>query len=169
MQNASSCFAFVGGFLRSKSLGAVFGFYVIASIVTLVVSVRLCIDKDDIIYLWGMAPFFPLFLPLVLFLPVVWMYYIPGSIIAYIFKGYFLLGSSVSESCFFMPCAPQNMKDDDQLYALLAGFVALGIEIAPPMIKRLRKEFRERRTFVQAVEGRLRQFEMRKTGSTPAA
>jgi hypothetical protein len=138
--------------------------YILLSLVTLLVSVLLSLVKNDEAYLWGMAPFLLLFSPIILVSgPIACLVLIPGNTIVYIFEGYLGLGSNASESCFFMPCAPQTIKEEDQLYALLAGLFALGYELALPLYKKLRQGYRERRLFVQDVEGRLRQFEMRRT------
>jgi len=83
----------------------------------------------------------------------------------YVWEGYFHRNpkTQVSESCFFMPCSPQSIKDDDQIYALLAGvFLFVGLEGLPPAFKYLRRRYRETRRFVQLVERTLREFEMRR-------
>jgi hypothetical protein len=149
--------------VNSDAAGMAFGLYVVFSFVTLVVSVILCISKNDEVYLWGMSPFLILFSPILLITgPMGWLVVIPGSIVVYLFKGYLHFGSNVSESCFFMQCAPQSIKEEDQLYALLAGLFALGYEIAPHAFKKLRDRYRERRLFFQQVEERLEQSEMRR-------
>jgi len=67
-----------------------------------------------------------------------------------------------------MPCSPQSVKDEDQIYALLAGvFLFVGLEVFPPAFKRLRRWYTDNLLFVQMVEGALRQFEMRRRGTTP--
>jgi hypothetical protein len=160
----TTTFAAIKEFLNSDAMGTAIGFYILFSFITLVISVIICIAKNDAVYLWGMAPFLILFLPILLITgPMGWLVVIPGSIVAYICKGYLGFGSNFSESCFFMPCAPQTIKEEDQLYALLAGLLALGFELVVPVFKKLRDVFRERRLFIQDVEGRMRQFEMRRT------
>ncbi|KAF8846821.1 hypothetical protein BDZ45DRAFT_699692 [Acephala macrosclerotiorum] len=85
----------------------------------------------------------------------------------YVWDGYLRRNSEswITESCYFMPCSPQSIKDEDQPYALLAGvFLFVGFEAAPPLFKYLQRRYRENRRFVQMVEGALRQFEMRRIG-----
>ena len=53
-------------------------------------------------------------------------WYMVGSFLGmvatfYVFKGYLLSGPVHSESCFFMPCAPQSISDTDQAGALFLG------------------------------------------------
>jgi hypothetical protein len=110
----------------------------------------------------------PLLLPMVAFVwtiaaPSMWMMMVPGGAVVYAFKGYLHMGSSVSESCFFMPCAPQSISDEDQMYALLAGiFCLFGFEVLPPLFKEIRKRYKDRRSFVRGVEARMRELEMRR-------
>jgi hypothetical protein len=88
---------------------------------------------------------------------------IPCSIVIYIFQAYFHLGSNASESCFFMPCAPQSISEEDQKYALFVGlFAFLGYEGFPLVSKELKGWYREIRLFVQRMEGQLGQFEVRR-------
>jgi hypothetical protein len=92
-----------------------------------------------------------------------WIMFFPGSAVVYDFKEYLHLGSNVSESCFFMPCAPQSISDEDQMYALLAGlFCLFGFEVLPPLFKEMRKRYKDRRSFVREVEARMRELEMRR-------
>ena len=47
----------------------------------------------------------------------------PIGTIYYFF--YILFGTPISESCFFMPCAPQSINDWDQAFSLTAGLILL--------------------------------------------
>ncbi|KAF2740217.1 hypothetical protein EJ04DRAFT_518996 [Polyplosphaeria fusca] len=46
-------------------------------------------------------------------------------------------GSLVKKSCFFMPCAPQEITEWDQIFALLVGLVLFGLEVWPSVEPRL--------------------------------
>jgi hypothetical protein len=130
----------------------------------LLFSVSLILTVKSNVYLWGTLPFLLFFSPILLGAGVMmWIVNIPGSIVVYVFKAYLRLGSNVSESCFFMPCAPQSIKEEGQLYPLLVGLFSLfAFEILPPIFGELRQRYRENRLFVQDVQGRLRQFQMRR-------
>jgi hypothetical protein len=59
--------------------------------------------------------------------------------------------SAFSTRCVFMPCAPQSIKDDDQLYSLLAGtFLTVGLEIVWPAFNWVKKN--SDREFVRMVK-----------------
>jgi len=148
----------------------IFAFYAWGSVISWLVSLVMCIVTINDTWLWGMAPFCLLLSPLTLITSTfMWVLYIPGSAVVYIFKGYLHIGSNVSESCFFMPCSPQSITDEDQMYALLAGlFSFFGFEVLPSVSKELRKRWKDKRLFVQDLEGRMREFEMRRrTAAAP--
>ncbi|OCL10279.1 hypothetical protein AOQ84DRAFT_994 [Glonium stellatum] len=77
---------------------------------------------------------------------------IPFISVCYIFKAYFRLGSSPSQSCFFMPCAPQSISDSDQAYALLGGLVTFLFEIVPALLRYIKRKLEERRNRVSPPE-----------------
>lgn len=84
-----------------------------------------------IVWLIYIAPY--LFFLLWILVPIV------GSA-NYVWTGYFRRNPKTwgSESCFFMPCSPQSIKDEDQIYALLASlFLFIGLEGLPPALKYL--------------------------------
>ncbi|ORY14707.1 hypothetical protein BCR34DRAFT_585668 [Clohesyomyces aquaticus] len=84
--------------------------------------------------------------------------------IVYILKAYFHLGSSVSQSCVYMPCAPQSISELDQAAALLAGLFSFFIgEILVPFIRTVREKKDEEVTFEREVAGI---FEMQALSST---
>ena len=79
-----------------------------------------------------------------------------GSTI-YVWKGYFRRNPKTwgSESCFFMPCSPQSIKNEDYIYHLLAGALLFaGLEILPPAFRYLRRRYRENRLLFGMSPGR---------------
>jgi hypothetical protein len=77
---------------------------------------------------------------------------------AYFVLAYFRVGSSPSKSCFFMPCSPQSIREEDQLWALFAGLFSFMVcEIIGPGYKSAKDVRKKRRVFVQEVEARLRE------------
>jgi hypothetical protein len=100
-------------------------------------------------------------------LPAGWVSFLGTGPVSYIWNGYFRRNpeTRISESCFFMPCSPQSIKDEDQIYSLLAGiFLFVGLEVFPPAFRRLRQWYRDNRLFVQMVGATLSQVEMRRRG-----
>jgi hypothetical protein len=62
-----------------------------------------------------------------------------------------------------MPCAPQSIKEEDQLFALIAGLLLfVGWEILPVVRYEFKKRYRDRKAFVQDVELRMRQLQTRR-------
>ncbi|KAH6700672.1 hypothetical protein BKA61DRAFT_582636 [Leptodontidium sp. MPI-SDFR-AT-0119] len=95
-------------------------------------------------------------------LPLVWMSFVGTVVGSYIWEAYFRRNRNawISESCFFMPCAPQSIKEDDQIYPLIASVLLfVGLEVAPVALKNLRRRYGENRAFLRVVEGA---FEMRR-------
>jgi hypothetical protein len=142
--------------------------YALTSIVLIPVSLALHIITNNEYWAWGFAPFCAFFSPFILAFMLITnimssIVIVSGSSVVYVFKAYLRIDSKVSESCFFMPCASQSIKEEDQMYALLGGlFTFLGCEVLPPVFKELRRRYRDRRLFVQQVEERLRLAEMRR-------
>ena len=107
-------------------------------------------------------------LAMLFFLPLVWVIFLGTGSVSYIWNGYFCRNpeARISESCFFMPCSPQSIKDEDQIYALLAGiFLFVGLEVFPSAFRRLRQWYRDNRLFVQMVGATISQVEIRRRGS----
>ncbi|RFU25614.1 hypothetical protein B7463_g10728, partial [Scytalidium lignicola] len=154
---------------NSDATRIIWGFFGLSSLVSFVVSFIARLATGNGNWEWGMALGILFFVPILIFMvPLVGMIFLPISVVIYIFKGYLHLGSNVSESCFFMPCTPQSISDEDQIYALLAGLFALvGFELLPPILRKLRKEYRDRRLFEEDVKRRLRQAELRRSTSAP--
>ena len=76
---------------------------------------------------------------------------------AYIYQVYFHATSSPSHSCFFMPCAPQKIGENDQAYSLFSGLFSLVVieVLVPWVVRRLRKEWLEKRLLEQEVGERI--------------
>ena len=92
--------------------------------------------------------------------------YVPGSIFVgsllrsaiYVWKGYFFHSVPSSQSCFFMPCAPQSIHEWDQSGVLFAGLGLLVIgDIIPHVSQFLKNRKRER----EALEFEMRNVEDR--------
>jgi len=74
----------------------------------------------------------------------------------YVFKGYLLSGPVHSESCFFMPCAPQSISDTDQAGALFLGIALfIGVEVSPPLYGMLKHKYREDEGFRRVINKRI--------------
>jgi hypothetical protein len=137
----------------------------VLSIFALYMSIFGIAVTDNEGWFWGMVPSFILMSPLLFLLsfPVLWLGTVLISATHYVLTG---LGSHVSESCFFMPCSPQSMKDEDQIYALLAGiFAFVGLEVIPFFHAKLRKRWLEDRQFESQVEAGLRRLWLRRQES----
>jgi hypothetical protein len=92
----------------------------------------------------GIAFFVPPFLIILVF---------PAFSTAYIFKAYLSHSTTPSQSCYFMPCAPQKILDHDQIGALFVGIIIfLGAEVVYPLIQRLKRRRRERRGLRQDLD-----------------
>jgi hypothetical protein len=143
---------------NSKMLKYLTAAFAIASLISFIAFIiLLCLKNEAGLFL--MLPFLVLMSFMFPSLPVSFWVSVPligpGC---YIWDGYFHRKSEawVSESCFFMPCSPQSISDDDQMYALLAGiFLFLGLEIVPKVFKRVRRWYRDNIFLVQMVEGAL--------------
>ena len=134
-----------------------------------IVFLVLGLDMNNLVGFYFAIPFFSLLcLAFPMLLPAAGVWVLSTSALFYIWDVCYRRSSEtmISESCFFMPCSPQSIKDEDQIYALLAGiFLCVGLEVFPPAFRRLRQWYRDNRLFVQMVEGALRQFEMRRRGT----
>jgi hypothetical protein len=89
--------------------------------------------------------------------------------ITHVLEAYVIDRSKISKSCYFMPCAPQKITDEDQLYPLLAGMASLlGFDVRPLVWKNYKKwkeARREMNEWVQNIGERLR----RPIGGGPAS
>lgn len=98
-----------------------------------------------------------------LFVPILFLMYFPQLSGAFVISACFHLDSSPSQSCFFMPCAPQSITEIDQVFVLFLGlFSFIVVEIVVPRARKFRKQRRERRLFEQEVE---RRIEMGRSGA----
>jgi hypothetical protein len=60
--------------------------------------------------------------------------------VVYVWRAYIIRASTISSSCFFMPCAPQSIYDEDQEFPLFGGlFLLLAGDVIPFIYKRWRK------------------------------
>jgi hypothetical protein len=86
----------------------------------------------------------------------------PLNILIYVYRAYFRRTSDPSMSCFFMPCSPQSIKDEDQVWSLFAGlFSFLACEAIIPVYKELRRRSREEKEFAESVSGAFKRREGR--------
>ena len=53
--------------------------------------------------------------------PVMSIFVVGMIAISYVLEAYVARNINISGSCFFKPCAPQSIKDGDQLFSLFAG------------------------------------------------
>jgi hypothetical protein len=116
--------------------------------------------------LWYFLPLYPLLIlfNLIFLLPSLILHSFCLST-AYIFSAYFRWRSSPSQSCYFMPCAPQPISDMDQAFTLFLGLFSLFfIEYGVPYIRKIRKERREMLLFEEEVRGRIQMSS--RTGGT---
>jgi hypothetical protein len=119
----------------------------------------------------GIIPFDLVLAPLMLvYTLITWIIILPFCCIIYVFKGYFHLGSNISGSCFFMPCAPQSLRDSDQLYPLIFGLLSfVGFEVVPIVYKNMNARFKrwqDNRASIKETADHLREHELRRM-STP--
>ncbi|KAJ6124696.1 hypothetical protein N7471_012013 [Penicillium samsonianum] len=111
----------------------------------------------------GLLPLAPLGLYLLLLAaPLFWLVTVGCASCGYAFMAYVTRSVKASHSCFFMPCSPQSINEEDQSFALFAGLLLfVGWEVIPIIVKEFRKRYRDRREFVQHMEERMRHLEMR--------
>jgi hypothetical protein len=104
---------------NSMVLVVILGVYLLCSYVSLLVFSFALFRTFNDTWTWGLVPLFLPFDAIILLIigPLMWIMFFPGRAVVYAFKGYLHIGSNVSESCFFMPYAPQSISDEDQMYA----------------------------------------------------
>ena len=124
--------------------------YLCVSIALIPVAFILALTKVD--FWWvGLLPFFSCAVHVWITLPP---FYLEWMAIGHICDAYIFRSSKASESCFFMPCAPQTMKDEDQLFALFAAvFAFVMCEILPVVLEQLKKRFRDREELMKMLKG----------------
>lgn len=117
-------------------------------------------DSRWCIGLLPLAPFF--FVLLLLAVPLFWLITVGCASGWYAFVAYVTRSVKASHSCFFMPCAPQSINEEDQLFALFASLLLfVGWEVIPIVVKEFRKRYRDPQEFVQDMEERMRDLEIR--------
>jgi hypothetical protein len=129
-----------------------------------IISLIMADISDNYNWAFGLAGFLPFVaMALVFILPGYWILGLGFFVTSYVFKAYVTRSVKASKSCFFMPCAPQSIKEEDQLFALFAGLsLFVGWEVLPVLTKQFKKRYRDRKEFVQDVENRMRQLQMRR-------
>jgi hypothetical protein len=128
------------------------------------VSLIMAEHTDNYNWAFGLAGFLPFVASwLVFILPGCWITGLGFFVTSYTFRAYATRSVKASKSCFFMPCAPQSIKEEDQVFALFAGLLLfVGWEVLPVLTKQFKKRYRYRKEFVQDVENRMRQLQMRR-------
>ncbi|KAK4444717.1 hypothetical protein QBC34DRAFT_179845 [Podospora aff. communis PSN243] len=96
-------------------------------------------------------------------------FFLAISSASYIAWGY-VFGSRHSESCFFMPCAPQVLSETDQAGALFAGIVLLvGVDIVLPLYQTVKRRYRDDQEFRETTNRRMAMGLRRQLGGGNAA
>jgi hypothetical protein len=114
--------------------------------------------------MWMVLPMILLVTPFYLLLwSIVAVYSIMGYCVIYVFKAYLHLGSNASKSCFFMPCAPQSIVEEDQLVGLLVGLMFLGAEIYHFVFIFLKRRRSQGNLSLETVEAKERQLSVWRT------
>jgi hypothetical protein len=80
------------------------------------------------------------------------------STVCYVYKAYLRHEADPSMSCFLMPCSPQSIKDEDQIWSLFVGlFSFVACEVVIPIYNEFQRRSGEEKEFVESVEGAFRQ------------
>jgi hypothetical protein len=121
-------------------------YYMIGWIIATFVMICLLILTKQFWPFWLLLPFAPILLmAFVFFWPIYVGYKIAGASIVYFFMAYITRGTSLSQSCFFMPCAPQSIAETDQAFTILAGVFSFVVpEFVIPLIQQIRANRRTR-------------------------
>jgi hypothetical protein len=120
-------------------------------------------ENED--WMFVLLPLAPLYIYMMFVVaPLFWMIFIGVESAWYIVEAYLTRRAKASQSCFFMPCAPQSVNEEDQLFALFVGLLLFfGWEVIPNVAKEFRKRYRDRQEFVEDMEERMRSLELRRT------
>jgi hypothetical protein len=111
---------------------------VVASSFALFVSMVIVATTSDDSWLVGWIPTMMFLWPLLG--PFLWVTGLITSAIAYLANADINRPVDSKESCVFMPCAPQSIREEDQLYALLGGLILfLVFEVYPIVSRQLGK------------------------------
>ncbi|KAJ5473497.1 hypothetical protein N7475_003063 [Penicillium sp. IBT 31633x] len=135
------------------------------SMLAMILSIIMIEATENEKWLFGMLPLAPICLYMIMLAaPLFWVIVIGILSTWYVIKAYLVRSVKRSQSCVFMPCAPQSINEEDQLFALFAGLLLfLGWEILPVLVRGFKKRYRDRQEFVQHMEERMRHLEMRRT------
>jgi hypothetical protein len=81
--------------------------------------------------------------------------------ITYVFKAYLGRSADRSKSCFFMPCAPQSILDEDKLQTLVAGSALFfAFDFFPVVIPKIKARYIGEES-TQETERRMEELEVR--------
>lgn len=133
------------------------------SLFMVLISIIMIDVTEDSRWCIGLLPLAPFLLVLLLLaVPLVWLIMVGCVSGWYAFVAYVTHSVKASRSCFFMPCAPQSINEEDQLFALFASLLLfVGWEVIPIVVKEFRKRYRDRQEFVRDMEERMRELEIR--------
>jgi hypothetical protein len=132
-------------------------------IFSLVITFVISVATKNLLWMYPMVPILmPLGIFMLRFSCLLWIICVLGLAMMYGAGAYLSRDIVFSKSCFFMPCAPQSIREEDQKAALFAGlFLFVGWEIVPFIMRK----FRERRAaFDGFVEEQLREFTIQNMG-----
>ncbi|KAJ5788244.1 hypothetical protein N7457_003234 [Penicillium paradoxum] len=148
----------------SRVIASLFRGIAYVSVVMLILSMMMLEATRNEKWLLGLLPLAPMYIYLlVLVAPIFWSIMLTCASAWYVVMTYVARSVKASQSCFFMPCAPQSINEEDQLFALFAGLLMfLGWEIIPVLVKGFRKRYRDRQESIEHMEERMRQLEMRR-------
>ncbi|KAJ5736779.1 uncharacterized protein N7483_001904 [Penicillium malachiteum] len=161
---------------RLHNLVGIFG---ILSIITFVISIAMVSSTGSVNWMFGILPVgvflfifqfglnFSRTVPMLCLMSVLnagWYLFIIGTYaIVYVSKAYLSGSVERSKSCFFMPCAPQSITDEDQLQPLVVGLaLLLGFDLLPVIWRKVKARYAERKEFVRDTERRVAELQMRR-------
>jgi hypothetical protein len=93
--------------------------------------------------------------------PLAWVIIIIEFSVIHVYKGYLTRQLDSSQSCFFMPCAPQSLGDSDQMYSLLFGVLSFFFDVLSSLYKWIKKRY-EDKAFVGHMSSRFTEHVLRR-------
>jgi len=160
-----TCFSTIETFLRNTAVKSLHKIFTGVSWCLSVVSVVLIIWTNHIYYAYLMIPLTLTIVPaFVAYMPILVPVNVFSFCVGYVFKGYFHQGFNVSDSCFFMPCAPQSLGDSNQLYHLFFSILSfVGFDVVPIVYKDARNRFKswqDNRALMEETADRIKEHEL---------